>query len=196
MQAVGQGFKDMTEGIERLAMLDGSNLLTVAAGIGALGLAMAAFGAGQAVAGLGNLVGNLLTIGSDSPVEQLIKIGERGQGVKDAAEGMEKLGTAMVAFSKIDKKSMQAINDFPWLKATAFVAAGGAMSVDGSKVYNQSKGNADEAAKNQNAGGGNKTNVVNAPVNNTSTNTSVYASSIRNQESSQSRYINRRFADF
>jgi hypothetical protein len=193
MQAVGQGFKDMTEGIERLAQLDGSNLLSVAAGVGALGLAMAAFGAGQAVAGLGQLVGNLLTIGSDSPVEQLIKIGERGQGVKDAAEGMEKLGTAMGAFSKIDKKSMEAINDFPWLKATAFVAAGGSMSVNGATVTNASKQNADAAAEKTGSSGGN-TAVVNAPVTTNNNTSQIIKSPIRNQESSMSRFIGSRFS--
>jgi hypothetical protein len=193
MAAVGEGFEAMTSGLERLSQLDASNLLGVAAGVGALGLAMAAFGAGQAVAGLGQLVGNLLTIGQDSPVEQLIKIGEKGQGVKDAAEGMEKLGTAMNSFSKIDKKSMEAINDFPWLKATAFVAAGGSMSVDGSKVYNASKGNADADAAKSGASGS-QTNVVNAPTTNITKQTQIIKSPIRNQESSQSKYLESRYA--
>ena len=188
MKAVGEGFKGMTDGLTKLAELDGSNLLKVAAGVGALGLAMAAFGAGQAVAGLGNLVSRFLTIGTDSPVEQLLKIGEKGEGVVKAAEGMEKLSGAMVQFGKIDKKSMEAINDFPWLKATAFVAAGGAMSVDGAKVYNASKGNADENAKTEGQGGGNKTNVVNAPVTTNHKTTQIISSPIRNQESSQSKY--------
>ena len=193
MTAIGEGFESMTSGLERLAQLDGSNLLAVAAGVSALGLAMAAFGAGQAVAGMGQLVGNLLTIGQDSPVEQLIKIGEKGQGVKDAAEGMEKLGTAMNSFSKIDKKSMEAINDFPWLKATAFVAAGGSMSVDGSKVYNASKGNADADAAKSGASGA-QTNVVNAPTTNITKQTQIIKSPIRNQESSQSKYLESRYA--
>jgi hypothetical protein len=193
MAAIGDGFEAMTSGLERLAGLDGSNLLSVAAGVGALGLAMAAFGAGQAVAGLGQLVGNLLTIGSDSPVDQLIKIGEKGQGVKDAAEGMEKLGTAMGAFSKIDKKSMDAINDFPWLKATAFVAAGGSMSVDGATVTNASKQNADADAQKGGSSGGN-TAVVNAPVTTNNNTSQIIKSPIRNQESSQSRYLLARYA--
>jgi hypothetical protein len=193
MAAIGEGFEAMTSGLERLAGLDGSNLLSVAAGVTALGLAMAAFGAGQAVAGMGQLVGNLLTIGSDSPVEQLIKIGEKGQGVKDAAEGMEKLGTAMGAFSKIDKKSMEAINDFPWLKATAFVAAGGSMQVDGAAVTQASKQNADAAAAGSGSGGGN-TAVVNAPVTTNNNTSQIIKSPIRNQESSMSRFIGSRFS--
>jgi hypothetical protein len=193
MAAVGEGFEAMTSGLERLAQLDGSNLLSVAAGVGALGLAMAAFGAGQAVAGMGQLVGNLLTIGQDSPVEQLIKIGERGQGVKDAAEGMDKLGVAMQQFGKIDKKSMEAINDFPWVRATAFVAAGGRMSANGATVENASKSNADADAAKTGGSGGNTT-VVNAPVNNVTRQSMNLPSPIRNQESSHQRYLDRRYA--
>jgi hypothetical protein len=193
MTAIGEGFEAMTSGLERLAALDGDNLLSVAAGVGALGLAMAAFGAGQAVAGIGQLVGNLLTIGSDSPVEQLLKIGDRGEGIQKAADGMEKLGTAMGAFSKIDKKSMEAINDFPWLRATAFVAAGGSMQVDGASVTQASKQNADAAAANSGSGGGN-TAVVNAPVTTNNNTSQIIKSPIRNQESSMARFIGSRFS--
>jgi hypothetical protein len=192
MQAVGQGFKDMTDGIERLANLDGNNLLTVAAGIGALGLAMAAFGAGQAAAGLGNLVSRFLTIGTDSPIEQLIKIGASGEGVEKAGIGMEKLSAGMAAFNKVDAKSLDSLNKFPWEKATKFAAAGGSLSVDGGKVSAASKGNADEAAT-ADGGKGGSTNVVNAPVNNVSKNTQVIKPQIRNQESSQASYNRHRY---
>jgi hypothetical protein len=183
----------VTGSIERLAQIDGGALLQVAGGLLALSGAMVAFGGAQALAGLGSLVGNLLTIGSDSPVEQLIKIGDRGEGIQKAASGMEKLGSAMGAFSKIDKKSMQAINDFPWLKATAFVAAGGSMQVDGAVVTKASKQNADAAAASSGSGGGN-TNVVNAPTTNVTKQTQVIKSPIRNQESSQSKYLTSRYA--
>jgi hypothetical protein len=139
MQAVGKGFSDMTSGLEKLAKLDGSNLLGVAAGIGAIGLAMAAFGAGQAAAGLGNLVSRFLTLGTDSPVDQLIKIGQNGPGVIQAGEGLDKVGQAMAKFSGLSKSSMDAVNDFPWIRATAFVAAGGRMSTAGTTVESASK---------------------------------------------------------
>jgi len=183
----------VTGSIERLAQIDGGALLQVAGGLLALSGAMVAFGGAQALAGLGSLVGNLLTIGSDSPVEQLIKIGDRGEGIQKAADGMEKLGSAMGAFSKIDKKSMEAINDFPWLKATAFVAAGGSMQVDGAVVTKASKQNADAAAASSGGGGGN-TAVVNAPVTTNNNTSQVIKSPIRNQESSMSRFIGSRYA--
>jgi hypothetical protein len=183
----------VTGSIERLAQIDGGALLQVAGGLLALSGAMVAFGGAQALAGLGSLVGNLLTIGSDSPVEQLIKIGDRGEGIQKAADGMEKLGTAMGAFGKIDKKTMEAINDFPWLKATAFVAAGGSMQVDGAVVTKASKQNADAAAEKTGSGSGN-TAVVNAPVTTNNNTSQVIKSPIRNQESSMSRFIGSRFS--
>lgn len=194
MQAVGQGFKDMGDGLEKLSQLDGGNLLKVAAGLGALSLAMAAFGAAQAIAGVGNLVSRFLTIGTDSPVEQLIKIGQNGEGVFKAADGLDRISKAMVEFGKIDPKSMEAVNNFPWVRATAFVAAGGAMSVNGTKVYNASKGNADEKAESDGGKGATNTNVVNAPQTTNNNTTQVMNSPIRNQESSQSKYIQSRYA--
>jgi hypothetical protein len=196
MQAVGKGFSDMTDGLERLGKLDGSNLLSVAAGVAALGVAMAAFGAGQAVAGIGNLVGRLLTIGTDSPVDQLIKIGQNGEGVMKAAQGLEKLSGAMVEFGKIPKDGMKAVNDFPWMRATAFVAAGGVMQVDGTKVANASKMNADQSAavKAQNASAGGGTVAVNAPVTNNSNVTQITRAPVRNPESSASNWMRSKFA--
>jgi hypothetical protein len=183
----------VTSSIERLADIDGGALLSVAGGLLALSGAMVAFGGAQALAGLGSLVGNLLTLGSDSPVEQLIKIGDRGEGIQKAADGMEKLGTVMGAFGKIDKKSMEAINDFPWLKATAFVAAGGSMSVNGATVANASKQNADADAAKSGVGGGN-TAVVNAPVTTNNNTSQIIKSPIRNQESSMAKYQGSRFS--
>jgi hypothetical protein len=184
----------VTSSIERLAQIDGGALLSVAGGLLALSGAMVAFGGAQALAGLGSLVGNLLTIGSDSPVEQLIKIGDRGEGIQKAADGMEKLGTAMGSFGKIDKKAMEAINDFPWLEATAFVAAGGSMQVNGAVVTKASKQNADAAAANAGNGGGN-TSVVSAPtVNNTTRNTNVIRVPVRNTDNSVSSWLSSRYA--
>jgi hypothetical protein len=99
----------------------------------------------------------------------------------------------MGAFGKIDKKTMEAINDFPWLKATAFVAAGGSMQVDGAVVTKASKQNADAAAASSGGGGGN-TAVVNAPVTTNNNTSQVIKSPIRNQESSMSRFIGSRFS--
>lgn len=193
MNSMGDGLKNFVDGLERLSNLEASKLWDVAGGLTALGASFAAFGIGQAAAGLGNLVSRFLTIGTDSPVEQLIKIGQNGDGVMKAAEGLDKVSEAMTKFSKVDPKSMEAINDFPWLKATAFVAAGGAMSVAGAKVYNASKGNADEQAKVEAKPATQAPTTVSTAVQNNSTTNQIVKARARNEESSYAKYLSARY---
>lgn len=182
--------------VERLSQVDGDGLLGVAAGIAAIGVSLAAFGAGTAMAGLGQFVGNFLSGGNgNTPIDKLIQLGQVGNNLVTAADGIDKIGDAIKKFSGVDKKSLTAINDFPWKQATDFVAAGGSMSVSGAKVENVSKANADNQAKvdGQNAAvrGGN-TNVN--QVNQSSVKNTTVKPSVRNQESSQSRYLSSRYS--
>jgi hypothetical protein len=192
-QAVGDGFESMTEGLMKLSELDGAGLLGVAGGIAAIGASLAVFGAGQAAAGLGTLVGNLLTIGQDSPIEQLQKLASMGDSLNSAAAGIDSIGKAMVGFSGIDKKSMDAINDFPWLKATAFVAAGGSMSVSGVKVSTASKSNEDTKAAVEGQNAKPASSNTNTAIQNNTTNKMQIKPAVRNQESSQAKYMATRY---
>ena len=101
----------------------------------------------------------------------------------------------MVKFGQLKGDSMKAINDFPWVRATAFVAAGGSMSVDGARVYNASKEVAagDKAAA---GGAGGNTNVVNAPsvTNNKTVQNSPVKLSPRNNDTTVNRYLERAYA--
>lgn len=192
--AVGDAFNNFITGFERLSNIGFDNLIGVAGGMMAISAALAAFGAGQAAAGLGTLIGNLLTIGQDSPIAQLQKLADIGDNLGNAAKGIDQIGQAMVGFSKVDKSSIDALNDFPWLRATAFVAAGGAMSVAGGSVYATSKTNADTNAKIEGQKGGGT--AVIAPTSNVSTSnqTNVIKPPVRNMESSYNNYLSRRFA--
>ena len=157
----------------------------VGAGLAAIGAGMAVFGAGTAAAGIGNLVGgflNLVTPGK-SPVEQIMMMGERGQDIKAAGDGVMALATGLGKFSTIDTKTIKAISELPIDK----IAAMGAAMRPAGAVEGGSRANADAAAEGG-SGGGNKTNIVNAPVNNTSRTTNVIKPNIRNQESSNAAY--------
>lgn len=193
MQTMGDGLESFTTGLERLSNIDGDALFGVAAGLKELAWAMAGFGAGQAVEGLGNLVSRFLSIGTDSPIEQLIKIGTVGSGVIDAAVGLDKLGDTISKFSKLDPDSMDAINQFPWDKATKFVSAGGSMQVAGAKVYNASKENADKQADVEGQFRAPQQASVSAAVQNNTTNNQIIKMPARNQESSQSKYLSARY---
>lgn len=193
METMGDGIKNFVDGLERLTSLKAQGLFDVAAGLTALGAAFAAFGAGQIAAGVGNLVTRFLSIGSDSPVEQLLKIGNAGEGVQKAATGLDLLGKTVHKFANLDPNSMKPLREFPWEQATKFVAAGGAMSLQGAKVYDASKGNADgQAAVNAQSNKPASTNVSTAVQNNT-TNNSVVKLPARNTESSYSSYARSRF---
>lgn len=193
MEAMGEGLERFVGGLERLQEIDGERLQSVADGLLAMGGAFAAFGAGQAVAGLGALVSNLLTIGQDSPVEQLIKIGTVGAGVKDAADGLDRMSGAMKEFAKVDSGSMKAVKEFPWEQATKFAAAGGAMSVAGAKVYNASKGNMDEQAKIDAKGNAPSVSSSTANIQQNNNQTNVVRPPVRNSESSYNKYLMNRF---
>ena len=192
MQAIGAGLQDMTTGLERLGNLSGDNLLGVAAGIVAISAAMIAFAGANVLAGLGNLVTKLLSFGQDTPVEQLIKIGQAGAGIQMAADGLSALGHSMSTFADVDadnlEKAMDALGEAPWRRMTNFVEAGGYMNSDGTIVSNASAitaGARDEAV----AGGGGGSVVV-APTNNNVMQTSnqVVRLPLRNTDSSARRF--------
>lgn len=170
-QEMGEAFNSFVDGIERLSNIGFDGLAGVAGGLTLLGGAMVAFAAGQAATGITNLVTGFLSAvtGQKTPVEQLIDIGNAGDGINKAGSGMQRLAEGMKAFSEIKGDSIKALKQFPWEEATKFVAAGGAMSADGAKVYNQSKANADQDA--QKTGGAGTTNNVVAPVTNVSNTT-------------------------
>ena len=190
MQAVGKGFSEMTDGLTKLGQLDGNNLMMVGAGLAAIGAGMAVFGAGTAAAGIGNLVGgflNLVTPGK-SPVEQIMMMGERGQDIKAAGDGVMALATGLGKFSGIDTKTIKAISELPIDK----IAAMGAALRPANAVEGGSKSNADNAAT---AGGkSGSTSVVNAPVMTNNKTTQIIKPQIRNQESSVSSWLRHRLA--
>jgi hypothetical protein len=191
---MGDGLERFVTALERLQQIDGDKLSSVGEGLKNLAGAFVSFGLGQAAEGLGNLVSRFLTIGTDSPVERLLKIGEAGPGVQQAATGLSGLSTAMKNFAKVDSDSMKAVREFPWEQATKFVAAGGAMTIKGTQVYAASKGNADEQAKVDASGkqSGGKTSV-NTAISNNTTQQNIVKPKSRNDESSYSRYIMSRF---
>ena len=76
----------------------GVQLTQAAGGILALSGALVAFAGAQVVSGIGNLLGKILRFGSDSPIQQLIKLAKHGYnlsilgtGVKDLATGLKSL---------------------------------------------------------------------------------------------------------
>lgn len=180
----------VTSSIERLAAIDGSNLLQVGAGLGAVALGMAAFGAGTAVAGVGNLVGGLLgaVTPGGSAVDQIMKLGESGPNIEKAGIGVEKLASGLRAFSAIDTDKIKAIAALPTDKIAAMGAAMGAAGLVNSKSAEN------RAAEGQSGGGSGNTSVVAPTINNTTRQTQLIKPPVRNQESSLSSWQRSKYA--
>ena len=180
----------VTSSIERLAAIDGSNLLQVGAGLGAVALGMAAFGAGSAIAGVGNLVGGLLgaVTPGGSAVDQIMKLGESGPNIEKAGIGVEKLASGLRAFSAIDTDKIKAIAALPTDKIAAMGAAMGAAGLVNSKSAEN------RAAEGQSGGGGGNTSVVAPTINNTTRQTQLIKPPVRNQESSLSSWQRSKYA--
>lgn len=195
MQEMGDAFNLFIDGVERLSNIGFEGLAGVAGGMTLLGAAMVAFGTGNAIAGVSNLVTGFLSAvtGQKTPVEQLIDIGNAGEGINKAGSGMQRLAEGMKAFGEIKGDQLKSLKQFPWEEATKFVAAGGVMSVNGASVYNQSKANADEQAANESKSSGGNTTVVNAPTT-VSKHSHQLPTPIRNQESSRHAYQQSRIA--
>ena len=98
----------ITESIERLAVLDGGNMMQVGLGLAAIGTGLTVFAAGSAVNGLKELVGGLLNklTGGKSTVEQLQELAALGPDLEKAGVGMEKLARGLGGFGNIDSEQV------------------------------------------------------------------------------------------
>ena len=86
--AVGKMLNPVIPVFERFGNLDGGSLIQAAAGVGALGVALAAFGGGSAIAGVGNFIGKLFGGDMVTKFERFAKI---GPGIKMTADGISNL---------------------------------------------------------------------------------------------------------
>jgi len=146
MYLIGKSLPTFSEGLDSFSKIDGGNLVDVAKGIGALGIAMAAFGAGSAVSSVGtafsSLVGGITKLfgGNDligtitetvkelSPV--LPNLTALGNGLMNLSKGMAAYGVAIntIDIAKAEKvkdiiKGPSALESAVNASATAFSAA-------------------------------------------------------------------------
>jgi hypothetical protein len=194
LDAVGAGMDKFVESLTKMSQIDALNLALIGPALGSVAVGMAAMGAGSVAAGIGNLVGKLLNFGGPSPMDQIIELGKQGAGVKAAADGIAELGPALKGLAGIKKSDMDAINAFPWDKATKFVAANGAMKVDGNTVYNASKANEDQKAADKGGQQASNNTVVAPTINNKSTQNNLVRSYTRDEDTSIRSYYRSRFA--
>ena len=112
---LGKALPTLVDGIKSFEDIDGAALKSAAVGMIAITGAMAAFGAGSAVAGLGSLVGSITS-----------GLGSLFGGETDPIAQMKKFGEADIDAAKV-KTNAEALVAF----STAMAAAGGASAAEG-----------------------------------------------------------------
>ncbi len=141
---MGKALPTFAEGLQGFADIDGGNLLKVAAGIGALGAAMAAMGAGQLVGAVTGALGGLAQgiagfFGADPPLKKLQEFGAmniNAERVKANAEAVVAYSKAMAglgaggavgAIGNLARSAVEGITSFfggevdiPWARVKAF----------------------------------------------------------------------------
>jgi len=130
-QAIGDVIEKVANSVSTLSSISGERLLSTAAGITAIAGAMALFGGGSLISGIGNFFGNLLGGGSkqNSPVDQLIALGQQTSNIDNLSNSINRLKDAMSTFGDLKtnfdpfSKFIESVNSVNMLKLAAVAAA-------------------------------------------------------------------------
>lgn len=144
--------------------LEPDKIFSFSTALGALSAAMVAFGGANVVAGISNLVTKFLSFGSDSPIEQIIKLADRASEIALAADSIFKLAEAMKTISGLGADAFAGFNSFPWDKIEDIADELGDNSIIQivPNMANMPSSTLNEVGSSLN-GGGQVINVVNAP---------------------------------
>jgi len=140
---IGKSLPTMAEGLDSFSKIDGNNLVDVSKGIGALGLAMTAFGAGSAVgavgAGISSLVGGISKLfGGDDVMGKITKSVQQftpvlpqltalGPAIQSYASGLASFGTAINSINITKAEQVRALLAKP-MPAAPLAASGAALT--------------------------------------------------------------------
>ena len=140
---IGKSLPTMAEGLDSFSKINGSNLVDVSKGIGALGLAMAAFGAGSAVgavgAGISSLIGGVSKLfGGDDVMGKITKSVQQftpvlpqltalGPAIQSYASGLASFGTAINSINITKAEQVRALLAKP-MPAAPLAASGAALT--------------------------------------------------------------------
>jgi hypothetical protein len=116
--------------IGNFSTMDAGNLAAVGLAIAGLGAELAVFGSGSFIAGVGKFFGG-------SVFDDLKDISKYSNPLLATASAVSQLA---LAFKKLGSVNLDALADIPWMKMTAFAAAGGQIVV-GASAKAMSPGN-------------------------------------------------------
>lgn len=114
--------------IEKFASLDPTSLFGAAAGITAIGLALAAFGGGSALSGIGSAFGEIF--GGD-PIEKFQKFAELAGPLKASAQAMTEMNASIEKMTSLDSENLDATANSVRNLADALSSFGGGSALTG-----------------------------------------------------------------
>ena len=89
---LSKGLPALSDFLTQVSTLDGGSLLSAANGITAIGVAIAALGAGQVIGALGNFASSILSFGKEDIFTKLTKLGEVAGDLNQLPATIEALG--------------------------------------------------------------------------------------------------------
>ena len=104
VEAVAGMIPKIVEGFKLFSELDGENLLKVAAGVGAIGLALVAFGGGSLLGGIASGIASFF--GAD-PIEKLRELSSiDGTNIEKTSKGLDGITTSMSKLNDLELDNM------------------------------------------------------------------------------------------
>jgi len=92
LNVIGAALPSFSEFLKVLSTLDGGQLISAAAGITAISVALAALGAGSVIGAIGNFVGKILSFGEDDIFTKLTNLGKVAGDLNQLPTTIEALG--------------------------------------------------------------------------------------------------------
>ena len=162
---IGKSLPTMAEGLDSFSKINGANLVDVSKGIGALGLAMAAFGAGSAVGAVGTGISSLIggvskLFGGNDVIGQITQsvnaltpvlpqLTALGPAVQSYASGLASFGAAINSINLTKAEQVRALLAKP-MPAAPIAASGAALTASAAAI-NATSGSGENKASDMQA---------------------------------------------
>jgi len=123
-----KGLEGVANSVSKFGAIDATNFAQIGDGIKKLGVGIAFFAGGDVLGSIGGAISDFFGGGKEDPVVQFQKFAKIGPGLKDAAEGIKGLATAMNTLGSSNiSDTAEALDDFmdeiDMKKLTAFSKA-------------------------------------------------------------------------
>jgi hypothetical protein len=127
--SISEVITTVTDSIYKLSSLPAENLFTLGAGLTAVAAGLATFTGGQVVSSIGGAISSGISFltgsGGGDIFSKLTEFSNKANQLNMVANSVRNLSSALAEMAGITFNNVNALNDLPWVRMTAFAAAGG-----------------------------------------------------------------------